>query len=46
MAIHVTVVMMTQNSYQYRMENAIGPVLEMQTKCVVLCGGSMSMQRI
>ena len=29
MAIHVTVVTMTQNSYQYQTENAIGLVLEM-----------------
>ena len=46
MAIHVTAVTMTQNSYQHQMENAIGLVLEMQTKCVVLCGGSMFMQKI
>ena len=46
MAIHVTVVTMTLSSYQYQRENATDLVLEMQTKCVVLYGGSMFMQRI
>ena len=46
MAIRVTVATMTLSSYQYQRENATDLVLEMQTKCVVLCGGSMFMQRI
>ena len=45
MAIHVIVVTMTLGSYQYQRENATDLVLEMQTKCVVLYGGSMFMER-